>query len=81
MLAYVGSAIIIVGAVTCTIFGSKESHQRNADELKDLFVRPGYLHYQGVNCAFFTLSILLSLVLIPYYYSDVDDQLEAERVL
>jgi len=80
-MAYIGSAIIVVGAVTCTIFGSKESHQRSADELKNLFVREGYLHYQGVNCAFFTLSLLLSLVLIPMYFSDVDAQLEAERAV
>ena len=77
--AAIGSCVIIAGAVTCCIFGSKESHTRSVDELKDLFTRDGYVLYQYVNAPLVVLSFLLSTVIIPWYFSDVDEQLEAER--
>ena len=78
-MAWVGAIIIIIGAIICTIFGSKQSEQRSADELKALFTRDEYLHYQVVNCSFFVVSLILSVFLIPAFFADVDAQLEEER--
>jgi len=77
--AVVGTCIIVIGAVVCTIFGSKESEQRSVDELKALFQRAGYIHYQYINCSIWLVCILLSIVVIPWYYKDIDDLLEQER--
>jgi hypothetical protein len=61
----VGAGVVIVGATVCTIFGSKESEQRTADELADLFSRGPFITFVIIDACLLALCMLLSLVVFP----------------
>jgi hypothetical protein len=61
----IGSSIIFVGAVTCTIFGSKESEQRSAQELKDLYGRSAFVAFAIIYGSILALCMVAALVIFP----------------
>ena len=61
----IGSGIIFVGAVLCTVFGSKESEQRSAEELKSLYERDAFIVFAVIDACLLTLCLCASLVIFP----------------
>ena len=61
----VGSAVIFCGAVVCTIFGSKQSEQRTADELIELYERPGFINFAVCDGVLLASCMVSSLIVFP----------------
>lgn len=62
---FVGTSVIFTGAILCTVFGSKQSEQRSADELKELYNRRAFIDFSVMHGGLLVLCFVFSYIVFP----------------
>jgi len=60
-----GSSVIFVGAIVCTVFGSKESEEYTVQELLDLYKRDTFVVFMSVQLPLLAICGVVALIIYP----------------